>query len=235
MTAAPPNSAAQKGADASIPLPRACREGPDPDPAGHGRVAHRRRHAGAEDRGSAGGGRRRTELQRIPRARARGFDVVHLFSTLQPHYTYLRLRHLKARGVPTVVSTIYWAWEPGELEAETIFRLGRAGCLRLALVNAIRPRRPTGCAIGWKRPSAALCHAGAFLRSRAAARRGRHAALHLRQRRRPAAELRDRIRLPRRPFRHDQRSRRRAERRGPGIRRGRPRGLRAEIRPFATS
>ncbi len=73
---------------------------------------------------------------------ARGFDVVHLFSTLQPHYTYLRLRHLKALGVPTVVSTIYWAWEPGELEAETIFRLGRAGACASQLINAIRRRAP---------------------------------------------------------------------------------------------
>ncbi len=73
---------------------------------------------------------------------ARGFDVVHLFSTLQPHYTYLRLRHLKAKGVPTVVSTIYWAWKPEELKAEMIFRLGRTGYAAARLRNAIRRRAP---------------------------------------------------------------------------------------------
>jgi glycosyltransferase involved in cell wall biosynthesis len=56
-----------------------------------------------------------------------GIDAAHLFSTLQPHYTYLRLRHLLKCGIPTVVSTIYWEWEPEELRQESIFRLGCIG------------------------------------------------------------------------------------------------------------
>ena len=83
---------------------------------------------------------------------ATGVDVVHLFSTLQPHYTYLRLRHLKAKGVPTVVSTIYWAWEPAEQKAEAIFRLGRAGYCASRLVNAIRSRAPNPIRYRLERP-----------------------------------------------------------------------------------
>jgi len=71
-----------------------------------------------------------------------GADVVHLFSTLQPYYTYLRLRHLKARGVPVVVSTIYWEWEPHEQQAEAILRLGRFRYHASQVVNAIRPHLP---------------------------------------------------------------------------------------------
>lgn len=72
----------------------------------------------------------------------KGVDVVHLFSTLRPHYTYLRLRHLKAKRVPTVVSTIYWEWEPDDLREESIFRLGRAGYRASRLVNALRRGAP---------------------------------------------------------------------------------------------
>jgi glycosyltransferase involved in cell wall biosynthesis len=81
-----------------------------------------------------------------------GVDVVHLFSTLQPHYTYLRLKHLKARGVPTVVSTIYWEWEPEELEAESIFRLGRAGYYASRLVNALRRGAPNALRYRLEKP-----------------------------------------------------------------------------------
>ena len=69
-------------------------------------------------------------------------DVVHLFSTLQPYYTYLRLRHLKALGVPVVVSTIYWAWEPAEQRAELEQRLGWARFQVSRFVDAIRPHLP---------------------------------------------------------------------------------------------
>ncbi|MPY75476.1 MAG: glycosyltransferase [Alphaproteobacteria bacterium] len=72
----------------------------------------------------------------------KGFDVVHLFSTLRPHYTYLRLRHLVAKRVPTVVSTIYWEWEPAELREESIVRLGRRGYHASRLMNALRRRAP---------------------------------------------------------------------------------------------
>ena len=81
-----------------------------------------------------------------------GVDVVHLFSTLQPHYTYLRLKHLKARGVPTVVSTIYWEWEPAELKAESIFRLGRAGYCASRLVNALRRNAPNALRYRLEKP-----------------------------------------------------------------------------------
>lgn len=54
-------------------------------------------------------------------------DVVHLFSTLSPYLTYTRLRYLIAKGVPNVVSTIYWAWLPGEERTESRIRLGRLG------------------------------------------------------------------------------------------------------------
>lgn len=74
---------------------------------------------------------------------AEGFDVVHLFSTLRPHYTYLRLRHLKSKRVPTVVSTIYWEWEPAELREESIFRLGQPRYHTSRLVNALRRRAPS--------------------------------------------------------------------------------------------
>lgn len=73
---------------------------------------------------------------------ADGVDVVHLFSTLQPHYTYLRLKHLKARGVPVVVSTIYWEWEPAEQRAEALLRLGALRYGVSQVVNAIRPHLP---------------------------------------------------------------------------------------------
>jgi glycosyltransferase involved in cell wall biosynthesis len=69
-------------------------------------------------------------------------DVVHLFSTLQPYYTYLRLRHLKALGVPVVVSTIYWAWEPAEQRTENILRLGWTRYQVSRAVNALRPHLP---------------------------------------------------------------------------------------------
>ena len=69
-------------------------------------------------------------------------DVVHLFSTLQPYYTYLRLRHLKALGVPVVVSTIYWAWEPAEQRMENILRLGWTRYQVSRAVNALRPHLP---------------------------------------------------------------------------------------------
>jgi len=67
---------------------------------------------------------------------------VHLFSTLQPYYTYLRLRHLKALGVPVVVSTIYWAWEPAEQRMENILRLGWTRYQLSRAVNALRPHLP---------------------------------------------------------------------------------------------
>lgn len=51
-------------------------------------------------------------------------DVVHLFSTLIPNYTYLRLKYLKEKNVPVVVSTIYWEWEAEELKRESIQGLG---------------------------------------------------------------------------------------------------------------
>jgi glycosyltransferase involved in cell wall biosynthesis len=71
-----------------------------------------------------------------------GFDVVHLFSTLRPHYTYLRLRHLKDLSVPVVVSTIYWEWEPEELEAESILRLGPMQHRLSRAANWLRPKLP---------------------------------------------------------------------------------------------
>jgi glycosyltransferase involved in cell wall biosynthesis len=82
----------------------------------------------------------------------RGIDVVHLFSTLRPHYTYLRLRHLKAKRVPTVVSTIYWEWEPAELREESIFRLGRLGYRASRLVNGLRRRAPDRLRYRLERP-----------------------------------------------------------------------------------
>ena len=79
-------------------------------------------------------------------------DVVHLFSTLQPHSTYLRLLHLHAKGVPTVVSTIYWAWEPDEQRAESIFRLGRTGHYVSLAVDAVRRRLPDPLRYRLERP-----------------------------------------------------------------------------------
>ena len=67
---------------------------------------------------------------------------MHLFSTLQPHYTYLRLRHLKLRGVPVVVSTIYWAWEPEEQRMEALQRLGWPRYRLSRIVDAMRPHLP---------------------------------------------------------------------------------------------
>jgi glycosyltransferase involved in cell wall biosynthesis len=83
----------------------------------------------------------------------RGIDVVHLFSTLRPHYTFLRLRHLKAKRVPTVVSTIYWEWEPEELKEESIFRLGNMGYRASRLVNGLRRRAPAPLRYRLERPS----------------------------------------------------------------------------------
>jgi glycosyltransferase involved in cell wall biosynthesis len=83
---------------------------------------------------------------------AAGVDVVHLFSTLQPHYTYLRLRHLQAEGVPTAVSTIYWAWEPAEQRRESIVRLGPAGYYASLAVNAVRRRLPCRLRYRLERP-----------------------------------------------------------------------------------
>ena len=54
-------------------------------------------------------------------------DIVHLFSTHVPHFNYLRLKYLKQKNVPVVVSPIYWEWEKDELKRETIFRLGHTG------------------------------------------------------------------------------------------------------------
>ena len=82
-----------------------------------------------------------------------GIDVVHLFSTLRPHYTYLRLRYLAARGVPTVVSTIYWEWEPDELREESVHRLGRAGYELSRLANALRRRAPDRIRYRLERPA----------------------------------------------------------------------------------
>lgn len=69
-------------------------------------------------------------------------DVVHLFSTLQPHYTYLRLRHLKRMGVPTVVSTIFWDWKPEEQREEAVRRHGRVRYHLSRLAGALRPHLP---------------------------------------------------------------------------------------------
>lgn len=71
-----------------------------------------------------------------------GADVAHLFSTLQPHYTYLRLRHLQAQGVPVAVSTIYWAWEPAEQRRESILRLGPVGHALSRLLDGVRRYAP---------------------------------------------------------------------------------------------
>ncbi|MGO9020337.1 MAG: glycosyltransferase family 4 protein [Syntrophobacteraceae bacterium] len=71
-----------------------------------------------------------------------GIDVAHLFSTLEPHYTYQRLRYLRERKVPTVVSTIYWEWEPEELRRESILRLGRPRYLAGKIVSFVRNRLP---------------------------------------------------------------------------------------------
>lgn len=73
---------------------------------------------------------------------ADGVDAVHLFSTLRPHYTYLRLRHLKSQGVPVVVSTIYWEWEPEELAAESVLRLGPMRYQLSRAANWLRPKLP---------------------------------------------------------------------------------------------
>jgi glycosyltransferase involved in cell wall biosynthesis len=56
-----------------------------------------------------------------------GIDVVHLFGTLDPRCTYLRLKYLEEQKVPVVVSTIYWEWEPEELKRESVLRLGLVG------------------------------------------------------------------------------------------------------------
>lgn len=71
-----------------------------------------------------------------------GIDVAHLFSTLNPHYTYLRLKYLKAKGVPVVVSTIFWEWEPDELERELRIRLGAAGRYLSRALEAVRDASP---------------------------------------------------------------------------------------------
>jgi len=72
----------------------------------------------------------------------RGIDVVHLFGTLDPIPTYLRLKFLKKQKIPVVVSTIYWAWEPAELKNESIIRLGRFGYRLSWVLNNIRKISP---------------------------------------------------------------------------------------------
>ena len=72
----------------------------------------------------------------------RGIDVVHLFGTLNPIPTYLRLKFLKKQNIPVVVSTIYWAWEPEELKNESIIRLGRSGYRLSQVLNGIRKVSP---------------------------------------------------------------------------------------------
>jgi glycosyltransferase involved in cell wall biosynthesis len=71
-----------------------------------------------------------------------GIDVAHLFSTLEPHYTYQRLKYLREHKVPTVVSTIYWEWEPEELRRESIFRLGLPRYLVGKVFSFFRDRLP---------------------------------------------------------------------------------------------
>lgn len=71
-----------------------------------------------------------------------GIDVVHLFGTLNPIPTYLRLKFLKKQNIPLVVSTIYWEWEPAELRNESIIRLGRLGYCLSQVLNGIRKVSP---------------------------------------------------------------------------------------------
>jgi glycosyltransferase involved in cell wall biosynthesis len=71
-----------------------------------------------------------------------GIDVAHLFGTLEPRTTYLRLRYLRERKVPTVVSTIYWEWDPEELRRESIFRLGLPRFVAEKGVSFVRDRLP---------------------------------------------------------------------------------------------
>jgi glycosyltransferase involved in cell wall biosynthesis len=71
-----------------------------------------------------------------------GIDVVHLFSTLEPHFTFKRLKYLLDKKVPTVVSTIYWEWEPDELRRETDLCLGQSRSLAGKLLNILRNQMP---------------------------------------------------------------------------------------------
>ena len=72
----------------------------------------------------------------------RAIDVIHLFSTLNPIPTYLRLKFLKTQNIPAVVSTIYWKWDPAELKNESIIRLGRLGYCLSQILNSIRNLSP---------------------------------------------------------------------------------------------
>jgi glycosyltransferase involved in cell wall biosynthesis len=72
----------------------------------------------------------------------RDIDVVHLFDTLEPVFTYLRLKFLKKQNIPVVVSTIYWEWEPEELKNESIIRLGGFGYCLSQVLNSIRKISP---------------------------------------------------------------------------------------------
>jgi glycosyltransferase involved in cell wall biosynthesis len=69
-------------------------------------------------------------------------DVVHLFGTLEPRVTYLRRRYLLGKKMPTVVSTIYWEWEPKELRQESIFRLGIPRYLASKVLESMLKRFP---------------------------------------------------------------------------------------------
>lgn len=82
-----------------------------------------------------------------------GIDIVHLFSTLVPHYTYLRLRYLKRKKVPVAVSTIYWEWEPGEFRRESILRLGVPGYAASKLWSEVRRRLPNGIRYRLEKPA----------------------------------------------------------------------------------
>lgn len=79
------------------------------------------------------------------------FDVIHLFGTLDPYYTFLRLQKARSLNKPVVVSTIFWDWDPIELKEQEILRRGEIGYsiyqLRKRIQKAIPPIVP---AIGYR-------------------------------------------------------------------------------------
>jgi hypothetical protein len=91
------------------------------------------------------------------------------------------LRHLHAKGVPTVVSTIYWAWEPDEQRAESIFRLPGPATYASLAVDAVRRRLPDPLRYRLERPPHPASRRRASMRW-SADRAGCHAPLHLRAR-----------------------------------------------------
>ncbi len=54
-----------------------------------------------------------------------GVDIIHLYGTLEPHYTYLRAKNAVSQKKPIALSTVFWSWIQEELLQEE--KLGYSG------------------------------------------------------------------------------------------------------------